>query len=272
MRPVRRAFTVGMLAAVVVLGPAAHAFAHVTVTPETAAPGEFLTYTVTVPNEREDQATTEVDLSLPAGFVLDGAQQVPGWHTVIDKAADGVPTAVRWTGGRLPVGTFGTFGVQGRNPRSGSAMRWIAVQRYERTTVRWDGPATSQSPAPVVALSVTAGGGSATSGTAGNGARSVAGASDSAIPAQDAVARSRADLGLVAGGTALLLVLAAAARRTLRARASGPVPGAAAEAGSPSASREAPGPPGASEREPPRRGGRNGSAPSASAKAGRRRG
>jgi uncharacterized protein YcnI len=268
MRPVRRAFTLGgVVAAVVAFGPAAAAFAHVTVTPETAAPGEFLTYTVTVPNELADQETTEVDLSLPAGFVLDGAQQVPGWRTVIDKAADGVPTAVRWTGGRLPVGTYGSFGLQGRNPPSGSAMRWVAVQQYERTTVRWDGPASSETPAPVVALSVTVGGGSATNGTGGSG---VAGSS---IPAQDAVARSRADLGLVAGGTALLLVLVAAARRTFLGRASRSVPGASDGPGSPStSSRRVAAPPADPEPKPRRGGGPNGSTPGVPAKTGRRRG
>jgi periplasmic copper chaperone A len=207
----RCALALGTLVGATLLATAAPAFAHVTLAPATAAPGEFTTYTVTVPNERDDQATVELDLTLPAGFVLEVAQQVPGWRTVTSKAADGVPTGVQWTGGRIPVGTYGTFGLQGRNPRSGATMRWQAVQRYERTTVRWDGPASSDTPAPIVRLAVTA-----ASGTSAATTSAQAGNPSSA--AQDPVARSRADLGLVAGLTALVLMLAIAARRTLRHR------------------------------------------------------
>jgi uncharacterized protein YcnI len=214
-RRFRRALTLGALVAATLLATAAPALAHVTLAPATAAPGQFTTYTVTVPNERDDQATVEVDLTLPTGFVLEVAQQVPGWQTVTVKAADGLPTGVRWTGGRIPVGTYGTFGVEGRNPRSGSSMRWQAVQRYEHITVRWDGSATSETPAPIVRLAVTAG------QSAAAGASTAAAGVDAGNPnaaGQDPVARSRANLGLVAGLTALLIVLGAAGRRVLQRR------------------------------------------------------
>ena len=88
------------------------ALAHVTVTPDVFGPNQFGTFTFTVPNESDTEDTIGVDVRLPDGFVLEDAQQVPGWTTVIDKGATGVPTAVHWKGGSLAPGNFATFSLR----------------------------------------------------------------------------------------------------------------------------------------------------------------
>lgn len=179
------------------------------VTPATAAPGQFLVYTVTVPNERDDSATIEIDLSLPAGFELDSAEQKAGWTTVVHKRKDGTPDQVSWRGGKIPVATFATFSLQGRNPSSGKSLTWNAIQRYENATVVWAGPESSPNPASVVELS-----GKATAGAAATPVTSA--------QRTDPVARSRAALALVLAGAALIVALALSLARFIRRRDKAP--------------------------------------------------
>ena len=102
---VRRALTLAGVTGTLLAAFALPASAHVEVTPARAAPGQLQRYTIEVPNELPDQATVEVNVTLPVGFVLDVAQALPGWQTVISKQG-GIPVGVAWTGGRIPVGTF----------------------------------------------------------------------------------------------------------------------------------------------------------------------
>lgn len=195
----RRLLVVTGVAVTVLLGVASPAFAHVSLTPQSAPAGRLQLYTVQVPNELPDQATVEIDVTLPAGFVLDVAQSVPGWSTVITRRA-GTPVAVAWKAGRIPVGTFASFQIQGRNPPQQGSIRWPTVQRYERTTVTWNGAATAEDAAPYVRLVAP--------GT------TLAGGVDGSPPvplstgeATDQLARSRAALGIALALLALGLVL-----------------------------------------------------------------
>ena len=200
------------LAVVCALGPALPAAAHVSILPSTATPGEFLVYSASVPNELADQATVEVDLNLPVGFALDSAEQVPGWQTVVTKGQGGVPAQVAWRGGRIPVGTFARFSVQGRNPAAGQSLVWTTRQRYERVTVAWDGPESAEHPASVVRLTgATVGPSPAAPGPGTRASGQVAGGVDQ-------LARSRAAIALVLAGAALLIALALATRGAARRR------------------------------------------------------
>lgn len=181
------------------LAPLSAAAAHVEASPATVAPDAFVTVTFTVPNEREDSPTVGLDLTVPAGFVLETAQQIPGWQTTVDKRADGTPTRVHWSGGQIPVGTFGQFAVRGRTPAGETTLSWPAVQHYPAVTVSWTGGPASAQPAPT--LRVARGGGGAATPTVPL----------ASVPATatgtDPVARSRAALALVLGGTGLLLAV-----------------------------------------------------------------
>ena len=214
----RKAFRVAAVtgaSGALVLTMALPASAHVELSPDSAAPGQFLVYTVSVPNERDDSATTAIDLKLPAGFILDAAQAVGGWRTVVVKAADGTPTQVTWTGGRIPVGTFATFQLQGRNPSTAGPIAWKAVQHYEHVDVIWDGKPGSETPAPVVTLAAK----STPAADAATGGTAVAGKPASGV---DQLARSRAALAIAVGLAGLLVgllptVVAFARRRRLSA-------------------------------------------------------
>jgi len=108
------------------------AFAHVEISPEQVAAGSFGTYTVQVPNEEADEDTVGLDLTLPAGFLLESAESVPGWRTTVDVRRDGTPFAVHWKGGRLRPHTFGQFAITGRVPKEPGTLRFPAVQHEPR--------------------------------------------------------------------------------------------------------------------------------------------
>jgi uncharacterized protein YcnI len=195
----------------VVVAFAAPASAHVEMTPDSAAPQQSLIYTVSVPNEHSGEATVELDLNLPPGFDLEAAQQVPGWTTQVLKSPDGTPTTVIWKGGRIPPDTFGTFEINGRNPNATGPLVFQAVQRYERSVVRWTGPESSETPAPVVQLS-------ATPSAASQPAAPTASSSTATSNGADRLARSRADFAVALGVMALLLALGAQVLPGLRRR------------------------------------------------------
>jgi uncharacterized protein YcnI len=226
----RRTLALTAMTASLLMGLVVPASAHVEVTPDVAAPGKLQMYTVTVPNERDDQATVEVEVTLPAGFTLDVAQSVPGWTTVITKKG-GAPVAVAWKAGRIPVGTFSSFQLLGRNPARTGALSWRALQRYERTTVTWDGPSTSENPAAVVRLVP----GAATSldavATPASGSTQTSRGS-----VTDPLARSRAALGVALGIAALAALLAPISLRELRRRAGSRPPAPPAAKGQPASS------------------------------------
>lgn len=156
-----RALAAAALTAAALLASAPAASAHVAVTPERSAPGEFLAYTLTVPNELQGQSTTDVEVTLPDGFTLEAAQAVPGWTTRVTKGTDGRAERIRWSGGRIPPGTFAAFQLRGRNGDQPATLAWKAVQRYERTTVSWTGAADDDTPAATTRVDPAAAAGTA---------------------------------------------------------------------------------------------------------------
>lgn len=209
----RRILAVTASSAVLLLAAAIPASAHVQISPTTSIPGQFQLYSLQVPNELDDQATVEVDLTLPVGFTLDSAQQVPGWRTITTRT-NGAPVAVAWKGGSIPIGTFGVFQLQGRNPAAGHDLTWRTVQRYERSVVRWEGKLGSDGAAPVVRLAVA----SAGIPSANLPAPSSVGPPTATGPGVDALARSRAALGIALSLAALALGLLPRALAVLRGR------------------------------------------------------
>jgi uncharacterized protein YcnI len=187
----------------------------VEIDPVSVAPGSFGTYTVQVPNEQPSEDTVGLDLALPAGFLLESAESVPGWRTVVDVRKDGTPVAVHWTGGRLPPHTFGQFAITGRVPRTEGTLRFPAVQHYESGTVAWRGSAGSAHPAPTLVVSRSA-------TTAASGRVPLAGTDPGTAAVGgarvDSLARARADLALMVGVAALAAVGGLGALTLLRRR------------------------------------------------------
>jgi uncharacterized protein YcnI len=148
-----------LAAAAVALGassPVPGASAHVTLQPTAGRPADLQRYRVIVPNEREAQATTGVDLKLPSGITFALVESVPGWRAQVVKRGSTVGE-LRWRGGRVPPGGYAELHFIARNPVRTGAIAWKALQRYDDgSVVRWIGSPRSEQPAPVTRLSETA--------------------------------------------------------------------------------------------------------------------
>jgi uncharacterized protein YcnI len=154
----RQDLRVGALA-IVALGaalPAPGASAHVTLQPAAGRPADLQRYRVIVPNERESQATTGVDLRMPAGITFALVESVAGWRSEVVKRGSAI-TELRWRGGRVPPGGYAELHFIARNPVRTGAIAWKALQRYgDGSVVRWIGSPSSDQPAPVTRLSESA--------------------------------------------------------------------------------------------------------------------
>jgi uncharacterized protein YcnI len=146
-------------AAAATLGAAALApcaAAHVTLQPAAGRPADLQRYRVIVPNERESQATTGVDLKLPAGITFALVESAAGWRTKIVRRGSAV-AELRWRGGRVPPGGYAELHFIARNPVRTGPIAWKALQRYDDgSIVRWIGSPNSDQPAPVTRLSESA--------------------------------------------------------------------------------------------------------------------
>ena len=132
------------------------ASAHVTLQPAAGRPADLQRYRVIVPNERQSQATTGVDLRMPAGITFALVEAAPGWRSEIVKRGSAI-SELRWRGGRVPPGGYAELHFIARNPVRTGAIAWKALQRYsDGSVVRWIGSPSSDQPAPVTRLSESA--------------------------------------------------------------------------------------------------------------------
>ncbi len=131
------------------LALSAPVWAHVTVSPEEVAVGDYETLTVSVPTEKE-VPTTEIRVEVPEGFLLSGVQPVPGWEHAFEEDG-GIVTAVTFSGGEIRPREFQQFLVQAQAPEEPGEYPWKAIQTYENgSVVKWTGPPDSEEPASVV--------------------------------------------------------------------------------------------------------------------------
>ena len=130
------------------------AWAHVVVSPEEVAAGDYETLTVSVPTEKE-VPTTEIRMEVPKGFLLSGVQPVPGWEHAFEEDG-GVVTAVTFSGGEIRPREFQQFLVQAQAPEEPGEYPWRAIQTYkDGSVVRWTGPPDAEEPASVVEVAAS---------------------------------------------------------------------------------------------------------------------
>jgi uncharacterized protein YcnI len=140
---------VAALSSSLTLAVASVAWAHVVVSPEEVAAGDYETLTVSVPTEKE-VPTTEVRVEVPEDFTLSGVQPVPGWQYEFEEDG-GLITAVTWSGGEIGPREFQQFLVQAQAPEEPGGYSWRAIQIYEDdSVVEWTGPPDAEEPASVV--------------------------------------------------------------------------------------------------------------------------
>lgn len=124
------------------------ASAHVTVNPNTSAPGAWETYTVKVPAEKE-LPTTKLILKIPSGVEFEQYQPVPGWNFSAQKDANGKATTITFeaTGGGILPGQFQQFVFVAKNPDQSGKIAWDAFQYYkDGSIVEWTGDESSKTP------------------------------------------------------------------------------------------------------------------------------
>lgn len=209
--------TLALFAALALAVPAA-ASAHVTLQPKEAAAGEFTVLDVRAPNERDDSATTKVDVQFPPGFIFASYQPVAGWSVDLkmEKLAKPITShgeqiteqvdQMTWTAesdrAGIQPGQFMDFPISVQIPgEGGDTLTFKALQTYDDgEVVRWIGAPDSEKPAPQVAV---------TEGSEGHGAHSRSSGessddSDSASKGLGIAALIVGALGLLAGGAALI--------------------------------------------------------------------
>lgn len=158
------------LVGVFALAAPAAAGAHVTLQPSEAAAGDFTVLDVRVPNERDDSATTKVDVQFPPGFLSASYQPVPGWSVKarMEKSAKPITShgekiteqvaQMTWTAdsaeAAIQPGQFLDFPISVQIPgEAGGTLTFKALQTYDNgEVVRWIGAPDSEEPAPRVAV------------------------------------------------------------------------------------------------------------------------
>jgi periplasmic copper chaperone A len=162
------AATAGALAAL-----AAPAWAHITVTPETAPAGSAAELTFRVPNEEVKANVTQVQMQIPTDHPIAQllAKPVPGWTITVTTVTLAKPVTtddgtfstavseVTWAGGTIAPGQYQDFSVSADPlPDGVSQLAFKAIQTYsDGNVVRWiDLPQAGQPepehPAPILSL------------------------------------------------------------------------------------------------------------------------
>jgi uncharacterized protein len=171
MRIIRPVAVVGLAVAALALS-ASPASAHVTI-PDPGTKGGFSIVTLSVPNERPDAGTTQLEVKLPEDQPLPfvSLQPKPGWTAettmrTLDEPVDAfgeevteVVDTVTWSGGEIGPGEFDTFSISvGPLPDDVDELVFPTVQTYSSgEEVAWievaeEGGEEPERPAPVLRL------------------------------------------------------------------------------------------------------------------------
>jgi periplasmic copper chaperone A len=227
----RRAGVVTAVGTTVVLGFAGTAFAHVTVSPDTAPRGGDATVALRVPNEEDSATTTKLEIDLPVDRPIAAVDTEPlaGWTAVATtsklatpiKSDDGVVTQavtkIVWTasaGSGIKPGQFQQFYVSLDSLPDADSIEIKALQTYsDGNVVRWiDDPAPAgadepEHPAPILKL-VKSDEGDDAAAAAGSAAptATVTTAAAAASPTSDDSTSSGAALGVGIAGLVLGLI------------------------------------------------------------------
>jgi periplasmic copper chaperone A len=170
-----RAGAIVAASALIVIGAASSASAHVTVSSPDAKPGGYAKLVFRVPTESDNTSTTKLVVSLPTDhpFASVGTQPKDGWK--VEKKEEKLPatvkvgdvtltkaiTTVTWTAtaGGIPPNDFDEFSLSvGKLPDNVDSLSFPAVQTYsDGEVVKWadvakDGAAEPEHPAPTLKL------------------------------------------------------------------------------------------------------------------------
>lgn len=143
------------------------ASAHIDIQPVATAPGATESFRLSVPNERQTDATVAIALRLPAGFTDVRADAEEPW--TVDVTTDGDLQIIKWSGGQIRGSDTATFRFTARTPTTPNVTLTLpATQTYSHGEVdRWIEDTAGEFAAPVLTL----GSGSETPNAPGDGGR-----------------------------------------------------------------------------------------------------
>ena len=162
----KRRLIIYPLATVAALLAASAAWAHAEVSPSITAAKHAQVFTLAVPTEKEDNATTQIEMTVPEGFGIDSFVPSPGWKRTVQSTGSGEETVidkVTWSGGNVPTEEDAAFSFLA-TPTSSKSYTFQVRQTYkDGSVVDWSGAESSDTPAPTVEAKSTIGsGGSST--------------------------------------------------------------------------------------------------------------
>jgi len=159
-RSVRRTVVLALL---ITLAAPAAAFAHARVSPAVSLTGELQLYSLAVPTEKSGASTTKIVLIVPTGFGIDSFVPPPaGWTQRVASTGSGdaaVVQRVTWSGGSTPTGQDSLFQFLAQPASSGTYTFHVQQTYSDGSIVNWDGPESSESPAPTIQAASSLGGG-----------------------------------------------------------------------------------------------------------------
>jgi len=165
MKAVRKLALATSVAGATALVITAAASAHAIVSPAVAKSKALQQFTLSVPTEKAGLTTTKIELTVPSGFAIDSFEPAPaGWTQQTKSTGSGENTVVQqvtWTGGHTPTDQDSVFRFNGSIPKSGTVTFDVRQTYSDGSVVDWNGPESSDTPAPTVqALGSFGGGGS----------------------------------------------------------------------------------------------------------------
>ncbi len=146
----------GALVALAALATAAAATAHAIVSPAVALDKKLQLFTLSVPTEKSDLFTTEIELTLPKGFAIDSFAPSTWKRTVHGSS-------VTWSGGHVPTEEDAVFSFNASTSGAKTYTFDVRQTYSDGSVVDWNGPESSDNPAPTIdARSSIGGGGTST--------------------------------------------------------------------------------------------------------------
>ena len=150
----RKAVVIAAAAGALVLAPAA--FGHAIVSPPVAKAKVLQQFTLSVPTEKERLTTTQIELTVPAGFAIDSFEPSPGWK----RTAHG--STITWSGGRVPTDEDAVFRFNASTSGARTYVFDVRQTYSDGSVVEWSGPESSDAPAPSIMAVSSFGGGTST--------------------------------------------------------------------------------------------------------------
>ena len=144
----------------------AAASAHAHVSPSVVPAKDSEVFTLAVPTEKENATTTEIELTPPAGFSIDSFVPSPGWKRDVQQTGSGdsaVVTKITWTGGHVPTEEDAAFSFLASTDSSKTYTFGVRQTYSDGSVVDWNGPESSDTPAPTIEAKSSLGGGGGTS-------------------------------------------------------------------------------------------------------------